>query len=170
VSDFLRLTLTAPVRDEVPLADEIDYVKQYLEIERVRFGDRLRVEFDVATDAWEAVVPSFVLQPIIENAVRHAIAPREAGGTIVIEAQRVGDLLRVAIVDDGPGVSGEMRANGNGRIGLANTRNRLREMYGEQGRLELTNGTGRGTRVMLELPFRRPQSVRSDLAGSIRDA
>jgi two-component system LytT family sensor kinase len=171
VSDFLRLTLTAPVRDEVALADEIDYVKQYLEIERVRFGDRLRVEFDVVTDAWEAVVPSFVLQPIIENAVRHAIAPREAGGTIIIEAQRVGDVLRVAVVDDGPGVSGEMRANGNGRIGLANTRSRLREMYGDRGRLELTNGTGGGTRVMVELPFRRPaQSARSDVAGSIRDA
>src|SRR4030095_4736122 len=80
VSDFLRLTLTAPVRDEVTLADELDYVKQYLEIEQVRFGDRLRMEVDVAADVWEAAVPSFVLQPLIENAVRHAIAPREAGG------------------------------------------------------------------------------------------
>src|SRR4029079_14238712 len=129
VSDFLRLTLSAPVRDEVALADEIDYVRQYLDIERVRVGDRLRMEVDVAADTWEAAVPSFVLQPLIENAVRHAIAPREAGGTIVIEAKRAGDTLRIAIIDDGPGVLADSRTNGNGsgggRIGLANTRDRL---------------------------------------------
>ncbi len=159
VSDFLRLTLTAPVRDEVALADEIDYVRQYLEIERVRFGDRLRMEVDVAPEAWEAAVPAFVLQPLIENAVRHAIAPRERGGAIAIEAERSGELLRVSIVDDGPGVRenalGSGNGNGNARIGLANTRERLRELYGERGRLELTNGTGGGTRATLELPFRR---------------
>jgi signal transduction histidine kinase len=175
VSDFLRLTLTAPVRDEVALADEIDYVRQYLEIERVRFGDRLRMEVDVATDAWEAAVPAFVLQPLIENAVRHAIAPRETGGTIVIEAKRAGDQLHVAIVDDGPGVRDAQRSdangNGTGRIGLTNTRDRLRELYGERGRLELTTPAGGGTRATVELPFRRAgQSARSDLAGSTRDA
>jgi signal transduction histidine kinase len=171
VGDFLRLTLTAPVRDEVALADEIDYVRQYLDIERVRFGDRLRTEVDVAPDAWEAAVPSFVLQPLIENAVRHAIAPREAGGTIVIEAKRAGDVLRVAIIDDGPGVREESRANGNSRIGLTNTRERLREMYGDRARLELSNGDGAGTRATVEIPFRRQsQSERSDRTGSTRDA
>ena len=115
VSDFLRLTLTAPVREEVALADEIDYVRQYLEIERVRFGGRLRTEIDVTPDAWEAAVPAFVLQPLIENAVRHAIAPRESGGAITIEAQRVGEMLRVAIVDDGNGVRDDGRSNGTGR-------------------------------------------------------
>lgn len=171
VSDFLRLTLTAPVRDEVPLADEIDYVRQYLDIERVRFGDRLRMEVDVAADAWEAAVPSFVLQPLIENAVRYAIAAREAGGTIVIEAKRAGPVLRVAIIDDGPGVREESRSNSNGRIGLANTRDRLREMYGDRGRLELTNGNGGGTRATVEIPFRhQDQSDRSDVAGSTREA
>ena len=155
VSDFLRLTLTTPVRDEVALADEIDYVRQYLEIERVRFGERLRTEFDVATDAWEAAVPAFVLQPLIENAVRHAIAPRESGGAITLEARRSLQTLRVSIVDDGPGVSDEPRGNGAGRIGLANTRERLRELYGDQGRLELVNVPGGGTRVTIEIPFRR---------------
>src|SRR4029079_9430806 len=116
VSDFLRLTLTAPVREEVALADEIDYVRQYLEIEHVRFGDRLRTEIDVMPDACDAAVPAFVLQPLIENAVRHAIAPRESGGTITIEAQRAGDVLRVAITDDGPGIRDNGRANGSGRI------------------------------------------------------
>ena len=155
VSDFLRLTLTAPVRDEVALADEIDYVRQYLEIERVRFGERLRTEFDVATDVWEAAVPAFVLQPLIENAVRHAIAPRESGGAITLEARRSGDTLRVSIVDDGPGVRDDPRGNGVGRIGLANTRERLRELYGDRGRLDLVNVPDGGTRVTIEIPFRR---------------
>jgi two-component system, LytTR family, sensor kinase len=155
VSDFLRLTLSAPVRDEVALADEIDYVRQYLEIERVRFGDRLRVEVDVSPDAWEAAVPAFVLQPLVENAVRHAIAPRETGGAITIEARRTGDMLRVSIIDDGPGVREDIRANGNGRIGLSNTRDRLRELYADRGRLELTNADGGGTRATIDVPFRR---------------
>jgi two-component system, LytTR family, sensor kinase len=155
VSDFLRLTLAAPVRDEIALADEVDYVRQYLEIERVRFGERLRTEIDVAADVWEAAVPAFVLQPLIENAVRHAIAPRESGGAITLEAARSGDTLRVSIVDDGPGIRDGSSGNGSGRIGLANTRDRLRQLYGARGRLELVNVPGGGTRAMLEVPFRR---------------
>jgi LytS/YehU family sensor histidine kinase len=155
VSDFLRLTLTAPVRDEIALADEIDYVRQYLDIEQVRFGDRLRTEIDVTPDAWEAAVPAFVLQPLIENAVRHAIAPRESGGAITIEAQRAGGVLRVVIVDDGPGVRDDGRANGSGRIGLTNTRDRLRRLYGDRGRIELASGPNGGTRATIEIPFRR---------------
>ena len=155
VSDFLRLTLTAPVRDEVALADEVDYVKQYLDIERVRFGERLRTEIDVGSDAWEASVPAFVLQPLIENAVRYAIAPRESGGSIVIEARRSSDTLRVSVIDDGPGIKGDGRGNGAGRIGLANTRDRLRRLYGDRGRLELVNVASGGTRASVEIPFRR---------------
>ena len=155
VSDFLRLTLTTPVREEVALADEIDYVRQYLDIEHVRFGDRLRTEIDVTPDAWEAAVPAFVLQPLIENAVRHAIAPRESGGAITIEAQRVGEMLRVTIVDDGNGVRDDGRSNGTGKIGLANTRDRLRQLYGDRGRIELTSAPTGGTRATLEIPFRR---------------
>ena len=155
VSDFLRLTLTAPVREEVALADEIDYVRQYLEIERVRFGDRLRTEIDVMPDAWEAAVPAFVLQPLIENAVRHAIAPREAGGAITLEAHRSGEMLHVSIVDDGPGVRDEPQGTGTGRIGLTNTRDRLRQLYGDGGRLQLVSVPGGGTRATIEIPFRR---------------
>jgi two-component system, LytTR family, sensor kinase len=160
VSDFLRLTLTTPVREEVALADEIDYVRQYLDIEHVRFGDRLRTEIDVTPDAWEAAVPAFVLQPLIENAVRHAIAPRESGGAITIEAQRVGEMLRVAIVDDGNGVRDDGRSNGTGKIGLANTRDRLRQLYGDRGRIELTSAPTGGTRATIEIPFRRTVSSR----------
>ena len=105
------------------------------------------------------------------NTSGHAIAPREDGGTIVIEAKRAGDVLRIAIIDDGPGVREESRSNGNGRIGLANTRDRLRALYGDRARLDLSNGNGRGTRATVEIPFRRQdQSDRSDVAGSTRDA
>jgi LytS/YehU family sensor histidine kinase len=164
VSDFLRLTLAAPARDEVALADEIDYVRRYLEIERVRFGDRLRVEIDVGPDAWEAEVPVFVLQPLIENAVRYAIAPRESGGSITVEAVRVEDRVRISVVDDGPGVGNGMAGNGAGRIGLANTRDRLHALYGDRGRLELEPVPGGGTRATIEVPYTRA------MAGSTTDS
>ncbi|HEX6048496.1 MAG TPA: histidine kinase [Gemmatimonadaceae bacterium] len=155
VSDFLRLTLTTPVRDEVPLAEEIDYIRRYLDIERVRFDDRLRTEIDIAEDAWEAAVPAFVLQPLIENAVRYAVAPREAGGSIVVEAERSGDVLRVSVVDDGPGVREAASGNGAAKIGLANTRERLRQLYGDRGRFELVEASGGGTRATIEIPYAR---------------
>jgi two-component system LytT family sensor kinase len=157
VSDFLRLTLTAPVRDEVPLAEEIDYIRRYLDIERVRFDERLRTEIDVAVEAWEALVPAFVLQPLIENAVRYAVAPRESGGSIVVEAERSGDLLRVSVVDDGPGVHETVGGNG-AKIGLANTRERLRQLYGDRGRLELADASGGGTRATIEIPYSRARA------------
>jgi sensor histidine kinase YesM len=133
----------------------VDYVRQYLDIERVRFGERLRTEVDVAADAWEASVPAFVLQPLIENAVRYAVAARESGGSIAVEARRSGGSLRVSVVDDGPGVRDDAHGNGVAKIGLANTRDRLRQLYGEQGRLELTRAEGGGTRATIEIPFRR---------------
>ena len=174
VSDFLRLTLTAPVGDEIALADEVDYVRQYLDIERVRFGERLRTEIDVAPDVWEAAVPAFVLQPLIENAVRYAVAPRESGGAISLEARRTGDTLRVSIIDDGPGVRDDARANGAGRIGLTNARDRLRQLYGDRGRLELINATGGGTRASIEIPFRRhsrgPSAHQATAAAEPQDA
>jgi sensor histidine kinase YesM len=92
---------------------------------------------------------------LIENAVRYAVAPRESGGSIVVEARRSGDKLRVSVVDDGPGIRDDARGNGAGRIGLANTRDRLRRLYGDQGRLELMRGADGGTRASIEIPFRR---------------
>ena len=141
LSDFLRLTLDRPDVEEVPLAEEVEYVRCYLEIEQVRFGDRLRVTFDVDDDAWSARVPALVLQPLVENAIRHAVAPREEGGRIVIGArveQRgargAGCEVRVWVSDDGPGLNG----NGNGTgIGLSNTRERLQQLYGPSHRFEL---------------------------------
>ncbi|MFN2567209.1 MAG: sensor histidine kinase [Gemmatimonadaceae bacterium] len=149
LSDFLRMTLDRPDVEEVPLADEVDFVRRYLEIEQVRFGDRLSVRIDVDDGAWSARVPALVLQPLVENAVRHAVAPREEGGRIAIEARAAEGRLRLAVSDDGPGLNG----NGNDKgIGLANTRERLKQLYGSAHRFELVNG--RGVRVEIELPLR----------------
>ncbi len=126
LSDFLRLTLDRPDEEEVPLADEVEYVRRYLELEQVRFGDRLDVRYDVADDAWSARVPALVLQPLVENAIRHAVAPREEGGCITIGARIArapsgqGE-VRVWVADDGPGLNVKGDGCGYG-IGIANIR------------------------------------------------
>lgn len=154
VSDFLRLTLDQDVAPEAPLIAEMDYTRRYLEIERVRFGDRLRTEFEIEDDALSAAIPALLLQPIVENAIKHAVAPRESGATLTLSARREGDRLRVDVCDDGPGLS----ASGDGApaglgIGLANVRDRLREMYGEAGTLSLHEASGGGLCVQIQLPF-----------------
>lgn len=150
LSDFLRLTLDQPDAEEVSLADEIDFVRRYLEIEQVRFGDRLDVAIDVADDAWSARVPSLLLQPLVENAIRHGVAPREQGGRVEIGARITGRELRLWVADDGPGI--DTATNGNG-IGLANTRQRLETLYGGAHRFALVNGSG--LRAEIELPLHR---------------
>jgi two-component system, LytTR family, sensor kinase len=159
LSDFLRMTLDRPDVEEVPLSDEIEFVRRYLEIEQVRFGDRLSVKIDVAEDAWTARVPVMVLQPLVENAIRHAVAPRAEGGRIEIGATIEDRGLRIWVADDGPGLNGN--GNGNG-IGLTNTRERLRQLYGSAHRFELRSANGGSTdrsplpglHVLIDLPHR----------------
>ena len=153
LSDFLRLTLDAPDAEEVTLADEIEYARRYLEIEQVRFGNRLVVSFDVDERAWSARVPALLLQPLVENAIRHAVAPRPEGGHVTIGARVAGREVWLWVADDGPGINegGNGVASGNG-IGLANTRERLHELYGPAHRFTLDNGTG--LRVEIGLPLR----------------
>ena len=152
LSDFLRMTLERPDVEEVPLAEEIEFVRRYLEIEQVRFGDRLAVKIDVDDDAWSARVPTLLLQPLVENAIRHSVAPREHGGRVTIEARAIGGRLHLTVADDGPGLDGKGNGNGTG-IGLANTRERLEQLYGDAHRFDLVNG--HGLRAQLELPLRR---------------
>jgi two-component system, LytTR family, sensor kinase len=151
LSDFLRLTLNERTGDEVPLAEELDFVQRYLDIEQVRFGERLRLDVAVGSDAHDAMVPVLLLQPLVENAVKHGVAAREEGGRIAVRAERDGATLRIVVSDDGPGPG----APGGGRgIGLANTRERLRTLYGDAQRLQLVASPDGGTRVVVELPFR----------------
>lgn len=155
LSDFLRHTLATPPSDEVSLTEEVEFVRRYLEIEQARFEERLRVHIDVASDAWTARVPYLILQPLVENAVRHGIATREEGGALTVEARRVGGGLELEVRDNGPGWD----PAGNGeRIGLTNTRERLARLYGSASEVQVTSGAG-GTRVAIRIPFRDGQGA-----------
>ncbi|HJP85195.1 MAG TPA: histidine kinase [Gemmatimonadaceae bacterium] len=150
LSDVLRLTLSRNNENEVTLEDELELVRQYLEVERARFSDRLRPEFDIAEDTVYAAVPSFALQHLVENAVRHGIARRSGASRVAIAARRDGDMVEITVTDDGPGIDGAAEPTGHG---LANTRERLRTLYGDRAALEVRTAPGGGTIAKLRIPF-----------------
>lgn len=156
LSELLRASLRGSAGQEVTLGEELDLVSLYLEIEKARFEDRLRPRFEIADEARAALVPHLLLQPLVENAIRHGISRDSTAGELSIEARRIGAMLRLRIHDDGPG-PGEPGAPGPGSsgegIGLANVRARLDELYGRSARLELRRRRPRGTTVEVEMPF-----------------
>jgi two-component system LytT family sensor kinase len=148
---LLRETLEGGLTDLVPLAKELELLERYVAIQRVRFGDRLRVTIDVPNDARQALVPSLVLQPLIENAIKYGLAARLGAGAIGVRAERRGEALTIEVADDGQGFApGEMREG----VGLGNTRARLAELYGNHQKCEVMSAAGAGTRVQLTMPFR----------------
>ena len=152
LSEFLRYTLDQDPMKKVTLRQELDSLNLYLGIEKLRFGDRLRLEFDVDERAESALVPSLLLQPLVENAMKYAIAPREQGGSVTIIAGIEGGSLRLAVVDDGPGLP-VAAPTGNGRgVGLRNTRERLKVLYGDAHRVEVVDAAP-GLRVEMRLPL-----------------
>src|SRR6185436_19564881 len=140
-------TLANAGTNEVPLREELQFLKLYLEFEQTRFQDRLTVSYDIAPDTLDAAVPNFILQPLVENAVRHGVAPRAEPGRIIIQAHRRDGSVEIAIRDDGPGLPGGTLPSDDEGIGLATTRARLAMMYGQRQRLELTNEPEGGLRV-----------------------
>jgi LytS/YehU family sensor histidine kinase len=156
LSEFLRYTLDQDPMKRVTLRQEVDAVNLYLTTERLRFGDRLRLEFAIEDRALDALVPSLLLQPLVENAVKHAIAPREEGGTIRIEGRVRTRVLELTVVDDGPGL-GNFTAPGNGRgVGLRNTRERLRVLFGDTHRFATLDAKP-GLRIDIGLPLSREE-------------
>ncbi|HEX8294414.1 MAG TPA: histidine kinase [Pyrinomonadaceae bacterium] len=154
LGDFLRLTLEHSERQFVTLAEEVEFLRCYLDIERVRFQDRLTVEFDVEHSAAAAEVPHLILQPIVENAIRHAVAPRAGPGRIRVAARRADGWLRVEVKDSGPGLAAPAsRPAAGAGVGLSNVRARLEQLYAGRHRFELANGDGGGLSVTLELPL-----------------
>src|SRR5215208_1136655 len=162
LGELLRAVLATDRRAEVALREEVELARAYLAIEQVRLGDRLRLTWEVAPDAAGAAVPPMLLQPLVENAVRHGVERRADAGRVVVRAARAGARLRVEVCDDGPGTNGMDGANGgagdgnasaSGGIGLENTRLRLEHLYGAEQRMEMARG-GEWTRVAIELPFR----------------
>ena len=155
LSDVLRQVLRADQTHEVSLDEELGFLERYLAIEQVRFSDRLQVRFRVDDTLRGAAVPAFVLQPLVENALRHGIAKRADGGVVEISAARDGTALVLSVHDNGPGVTVplEASANGGNGLGLANTRERLTTLYGARGTLELAATPGEGTRAVVRLPY-----------------
>jgi LytS/YehU family sensor histidine kinase len=140
----------------VPLDVELEFLKQYLAIEEVRFSDRLRIQWSIDPRTQRAHVPTFILQPIVENAIRHGIAKRADSGLIKVSASIVGDQLMLVVEDDGSGMR-NTDENVEG-VGLSNTRKRLEALFGNAGRLTISSEAGRGTRVAIYMPFREEVS------------
>jgi signal transduction histidine kinase len=154
LSELLRRSLRDAAEPEVALGEELEFLRGYLAIETMRFQDRLTVQIDVDPAALDARVPSLILQPLVENAIRHGIAPRAEPGRVEVHGRVIGEMLRLVVRDDGPGVLGVALREREG-LGLANTRERLRTRYGDAHRLELVNRPGGGLDVVLEMPYVR---------------
>ena len=153
LSGLLRRTLELGDIQEITLDDELDVLSLYLDIQRIRFGDRLHVDIDVADDVRDARVPALLLQPLVENAIRHGIAARAAAGRIQVRARRNGARLALEVSDDGQAPDVEPAPSRKG-IGLQNIRARLDALYGPAFTLELTRPAGRGARVVVDMPLR----------------
>jgi len=155
LGDFLRLTLENSDQQLIDLKQETEFVRCYLEIEQVRFGDRLTVAFELEPQTLSAQVPHLILQPVVENAIQHAIAPRATRGHINIEAKRLNNLLRLEVRDNGPGIALNGDLLGTEGVGLSNVRARLHQIYGSDFRFELMNARDGGLAVVMEIPFQR---------------
>jgi sensor histidine kinase YesM len=154
LSDLLRLTLENTGVQEVTLRQELEFLERYLEIEQTRFRDRLQVRMEIEPDTLDARVPNLILQPLVENAIRHGIAPRSAPGWIEIRAARDGETLQLQVRDNGPGLPPIGQPTLKEGVGLANTRARLEQLYGAAQNFELSNREEGGLLVSLTLPFR----------------
>jgi sensor histidine kinase YesM len=161
LSDLLRLSLDTVGTQQVPLKDELDFLQSYLDIERTRFADRLQVSTQIDSDTLDASVPNLVLQPLVENALRHGIGPKIGGGTVEILAQRIGDELRLIVRDNGLGLSTDAMNSLNTGVGVSNTRSRLQHLYGDRHRFEFHTPPGGGLAVTIDIPFVPASSSRS---------
>jgi signal transduction histidine kinase len=166
LSDFLRYSLESDPMQTVTLRQELDALRLYLGIEEERFGDRLTVIYEVSREAEIAKVPSLLLQPIIENAIKYAIAPSETGGRLTVKAGCVEDSLILTIEDDGPGY-GEHPMPGVG-VGLANTRERLAKHYSDEGSFEMEAVDPHGLRIIIRIPY-EPKAPDSDSSSVMTD-
>ena len=154
LADLLRFSLDAMGVHEVPLSRELTILQKYIDIQQTRFQDRLQVDMDIAPNTLSALVPNLILQPLVENAIRHGIGPRRAPGRVCISTRQVFDELWVEISDNGLGFTrfgGEVPPEG---VGLSNTRARLQQLYGHDHKLNLEDAPGGGCIVKIHIPFR----------------
>ena len=153
LSSFLRYTLVNEPTAKVTLAQEVETLKLYLEIEKMRFEDRLRPHFRIESETIGARLPSLLLQPLIENAIKYAVTPAENGGDIWITASREGQAVRIEVADNGSGEGADFAASPSTGVGLANIRDRLSQAYGAAHRFETRQNERGGFSVIIEIPF-----------------
>ena len=163
LSELLRLSLDQTKAQEVPLREELAFLDRYLEIEQTRFSDRLSIDKEIAPETQEALVPYLILQPLVENAIRHGIEPREEHGKLAIRARRNNGSLELQVTDNGAGLPDKGDRSVREGIGLSNTRSRLRHLYGDKSRLELVSAQGGGLEARIEIPFHTKEDVRACL-------
>ncbi|HMI55908.1 MAG TPA: ATP-binding protein, partial [Gemmatimonadaceae bacterium] len=164
---LLRLTLKHRGENEITLQDELALAQHYLDIMTVRFGDRLTVTRSISLTAQGMLVPQFLLQPLLENALEHGVAMSSGGGTVHIGAAETGDRLEISVTDSG---RGPIEASLSGRrhgLGLANTRLRLEQLYGRAQSITLEKLPEAGTRVTISMPLRIPASPRASVVPSV---
>lgn len=159
LSELLRLSLDQSKPQQVPLSEELAFLDRYLEIEQTRFADRLRVDKDIEPSVQQALVPYLILQPLVENAIRHGIEPREDPGHVGIRARRSNGRLELRVADNGAGLQPGASPSPREGIGLSNTRSRLRHLYGEDFRLELAEAAGGGLEARIDIPFRTTENA-----------
>ena len=153
LSSFLRYTLINEPTALVPLHQEVETLKLYLDIEKMRFEDRLRARFDIDPRVEDACLPSLLLQPLVENGIKYAVTPKEEGAEISVSAQPAGENVRIIVADTGPGLNQDVsRPNHSCGVGLVNIVDRLSQAFGERHRFETRSSPGGGFVVTIELP------------------
>ncbi len=153
LSDLLRLSLDRISTQQVTLKEEMDFLQKYIEIERTRFGDRLQVRIEIEPETLDAAVPNLLLQPLVENAIRHGIAQKVGGGLLEIAAAREGRELCLLVRDTGPGLSANKLTALNTGVGLSNTRSRLQELFPDRHRFDFDEPPEGGLAVRIRIPF-----------------
>lgn len=152
LSELLRFSLASEKSQEVTLKEELEFLLKYAEIQKTLMGDRLRLSVNAEPGVLDACVPNMLLQPLVENSIKHGISPRRAGGSVSVAARRRGPCLCLEVSDDGQGLTA---AGGEaGGVGLINTRERLRHLYGRDHAFELSSPPGQGVTILITIPFR----------------
>ena len=160
LGSLLRHVLQDIDRQEVPLSEELEFIQRYLDIEGLRFEDRLRVHIDVEPGLFDTLVPNLILQPLVENAIQHGIARRSTSGHVRITATQDYDRIVLSVRDDGPGLGEDAASGGRAGVGLENTRARLHRLYGAEGQLKVEDADGGGVIAVVSFPLNRaPREV-----------
>jgi signal transduction histidine kinase len=166
LSDLLRITFSRSEAACVPLHEELEFLQKYLEIEQTRFQDRLTVEYDIDPETLDAEVPRLILQPLVENAIKHGVAPRPGPGRIAIGSRSENQQLQLTVRDNGAGLSSTARAGLHDGVGLSNTRNRLECLYGSAHALNFIE-SGEGLSVEMRLPFHHLSAAAEETATQV---